>query len=151
MSRSVLTPALCAVALMMAPPLPAQSAPEVFQRALRAERVEGDLEAAVRLYSQVVEMGDRALSARALLRLGESLDRIEGPHLPNAIDLLPLARAAHDRGRRLPFRSGTLSRRATGTTHGTDRPRNRDRAHVVPAPRSSGRRVPACGSARASA
>ena len=85
MARSRLAALSCAALLALAaPPALAQSAPEVFQRALRAERVEGNLQEAVRLYGQVVEMGDRALSARALLRMGESLERIGGPGAEDA-------------------------------------------------------------------
>ena len=75
-ARSV-TAMLCA-ALFALFALPAtaqaQSASDLFQRALRVERVEGDLEEAIRLYRQVVELDDRALAARALLRIGESYD-----------------------------------------------------------------------------
>jgi Tol biopolymer transport system component len=54
----------------------AQSAADLFQRALRAERVEGELEEAIRLYGRVVELGDRTLAARALLNMGESYERL---------------------------------------------------------------------------
>lgn len=54
----------------------AQSASDLFQRALRVERVDGDLDEAIRLYRQVVELDDRTLAARALLRIGESYERL---------------------------------------------------------------------------
>lgn len=64
-------------ALLLAPATAhAQSAADLFQRALRAERVEGELEKAIGLYQQVVELDDRSLAARALLRIGESYERL---------------------------------------------------------------------------
>jgi len=67
---------LCAAALAVPLRLHAQSASELFQQALRAERVAGDLEGAIRLYRQVVELDDRQLAARALLRIGASYERL---------------------------------------------------------------------------
>lgn len=51
-------------------------AEDLFQQALRMERVSGDLEGAIRLYQQVVETGDRPLGARALIRIAESFDKL---------------------------------------------------------------------------
>lgn len=70
--------ALIAAALLAAPGMAQaqQRAADLFQRALRVERVQGDLEEAIRLYQRVVEMEDRALAARALLRIAESYERL---------------------------------------------------------------------------
>ncbi len=51
-------------------------AEDLFQQALRTERVSGDLEAAIRLYEQVVDTGDRALGARALVRIAKSYEKL---------------------------------------------------------------------------
>jgi Tol biopolymer transport system component len=51
-------------------------AEDLFQQALRMERVSGDLEGAIRLYEQVVDTGDRAYGARALIRIAESYDKL---------------------------------------------------------------------------
>lgn len=51
-------------------------AEDLFQQALRIERVSGELEEAIRIYQQVVETGDRALGARALIRIAESYDKL---------------------------------------------------------------------------
>jgi Tol biopolymer transport system component len=51
-------------------------AEDLFQQALRTERVTGDLEAAIRLYQQVVDTGDRTLGARALVRIAESYEKL---------------------------------------------------------------------------
>lgn len=51
----------------------AQSADDLFQKALAAERADGNLREAIRLYEQVVKTtSDRALAARALVRMAES-------------------------------------------------------------------------------
>jgi Tol biopolymer transport system component len=51
-------------------------AEDLFQRALRMERVTGDLEGAIRLYEQVVDTGDRTFGARSLVRIAESYERL---------------------------------------------------------------------------
>lgn len=51
-------------------------AEDLFQQALRMERVAGDLEGAIRLYEQVVDTGDRVLGARALVRMAESYQKL---------------------------------------------------------------------------
>jgi Tol biopolymer transport system component len=56
--------------------LAAQSAPDLYQQALRRERTEGDLVGAIRLYEQVVRTTDRTLAARALLRIGEAYEQL---------------------------------------------------------------------------
>lgn len=51
-------------------------AEDLFQQALRAERVSGDLDEAIRLYQQVVDTGDHSLGARALIRIAESYEKL---------------------------------------------------------------------------
>jgi Tol biopolymer transport system component len=51
-------------------------AEDLFQQALRIERISGDLEGAIRIYQQVVDTGDRALGARALIRIAESYEKL---------------------------------------------------------------------------
>lgn len=51
-------------------------AQDLYQQALRMERVSGELEEAIRLYQQVVETGDRPLGARALIRMAESYEKL---------------------------------------------------------------------------
>jgi Tol biopolymer transport system component len=53
-----------------------ERAQDLYQQALRMERVSGDLEGAIRLYLQVVETGDRTLGARALIRIAESYEKL---------------------------------------------------------------------------
>ena len=53
-----------------------ERAQDLFQQALRMERVAGDLEGAIRLYQEVVETGDRPLGARALIRIAESYEKL---------------------------------------------------------------------------
>jgi len=54
-----------------------QSGYDDFQRALRAERSEGDLERAIALYEQVVrEAPDQSLAARAQLRIGMCYEKM---------------------------------------------------------------------------
>ena len=55
----------------------AQSSYDNFQRALRAERSEGDLERAIGLYERVVrESADQSLAARAQLRIGMCYEKM---------------------------------------------------------------------------
>jgi Tol biopolymer transport system component len=51
-------------------------ADDLFQQALRLERVVGDLQGAIDLYEQVVKTGDRSLGARALIRIAESYEKL---------------------------------------------------------------------------
>ena len=57
----------------------AQSAQDLFQKALAAERADGNLQRAVELYEQIVkqfEKTDRAMVARALVHLGQAYERL---------------------------------------------------------------------------
>lgn len=49
----------------------AQSSAQLFEQALRKERTDGDLPAALGLYQQVAKGRNRELAARALIRIGE--------------------------------------------------------------------------------
>jgi len=73
-------PALTALTLaFLIPPTGGEAqerAQDLYQQALRVERVSGDLEEAIRLYQQVVETGDRVLGARALIRIAESHEKL---------------------------------------------------------------------------
>ena len=51
-------------------------AEDLFQQALRMERISGDLEGAIGLYQKVVETGDHSLGARALIRIAESYEKL---------------------------------------------------------------------------
>lgn len=74
--RSMIPLLSVAILFIATAPAQAQSASDLFQRALRVERVEGDLDEAIQLYRQVVELDDRPLAARALLRIAESYERM---------------------------------------------------------------------------
>ena len=56
----------------------AQSGADLFQQALRMERVDGDLTAAIALYQRILEehAADRALSARVLVQLGQAYEKM---------------------------------------------------------------------------
>jgi mono/diheme cytochrome c family protein len=58
--------------------LAAQNAREIYQRGLVQEHANGNLQAAIALYSQAAEMAgrDRALAARALIRIAESREKL---------------------------------------------------------------------------
>ncbi len=62
--------------VLLAPGLGAQSASDLYQQALRKERAGTDLAAAIQLYQRVVAGGDRNLGARALIRIGETYERM---------------------------------------------------------------------------
>ena len=66
------------VAVMLHADVSAQRGSETFSRALAAEKADGDLRGAIRLYEQAIrEAGkDRQLAARALLRIGECYRRL---------------------------------------------------------------------------
>lgn len=85
MSRTLAALVMGALLSGLAPEAQAQSAEVLYQRALRKEQVQGDLDAAIKLFRQVVAAGDRALAARALVRIGRSYERLgragaEGPY-----------------------------------------------------------------------
>lgn len=74
-------PGLCVLAFLalVNPPAGlAQSGPDLFQQALRKERVDGDLKAAIALYERILKQypADRPLAARALVQLGESYEKL---------------------------------------------------------------------------
>jgi hypothetical protein len=65
------------VALIGAPTSAYSQRPDdLYQQALRKERAEGDLEGAIKLYRQVAGATDRALAARALVKIGEAYERL---------------------------------------------------------------------------
>lgn len=62
---------------------------ELFQKALVAERTSGDLERAIDLYRRVIdESQDRSLTARALLRLGKTYEKLGREEARNAYQRL---------------------------------------------------------------
>lgn len=65
-------------ALCSAAPLMAQSAADLFQQALRKERVDGDLKAAIAMYRRLIQEhpSDRAVVARALNQLGSAYEKM---------------------------------------------------------------------------
>jgi Tol biopolymer transport system component len=69
---------LVAALTLAAPRVVAQSANDLFQKALAKERAEGQIEAAIQLYEQVVRefASDRVLAARALVQLGRCYERL---------------------------------------------------------------------------
>jgi Tol biopolymer transport system component len=75
--RALLVLIVAAVAVS-APRVAAQSGNDLFQKALAKERAEGQLDAAIQLYEQVVRefAADRPLAARALLQVGRCYDRL---------------------------------------------------------------------------
>jgi Tol biopolymer transport system component len=62
--------------MISATPLSAQTMDDLYQRALRRERVTGDLKGAIDLYQQVARGPNRPLAARALLRMGEAYEKL---------------------------------------------------------------------------
>jgi len=56
----------------------AQSGHDLFQKALAAERADGDMQRAIQLYERIAKefAADRALSAKALLRLGDCYQKV---------------------------------------------------------------------------
>jgi Tol biopolymer transport system component len=97
-----------AAALLVAPlQLGAQSGNDLFQKALAKERAEGQLDAAIQLYEQVVRefAADRPLAARALLQIGRCYERLGKDGAQKAYDRLvrdygdqrPAADEARDR------------------------------------------------------
>lgn len=76
--HAVTAVALAVIVVTAAVHVSAQQGYDTFQRALAAEKSEGNLNAAIRLYQQTIrEAGtDRALAARAWLRIGECYRRM---------------------------------------------------------------------------
>lgn len=80
-----------AAALLVAPlQLGAQSGNDLFQKALSKERAEGQLDAAIQLYEQVVRefATDRPLAAKALLQIGRCHERLGKDGAQKAYDRL---------------------------------------------------------------
>lgn len=78
-SRSLkLAAILVAVAALVVGRVSAQSGYDLFQKALAAERADGDMQQAIRLYERVAKefTNDRALTAKALLRLGDCYQKV---------------------------------------------------------------------------
>src|SRR5687768_16524480 len=98
---------LAAALVLLAADLVAQSGNDLFQKALAKERAEGQLEAAIQLYEQVVRdfAGDRPLAAKALLQIGRCYERLGKDGAQKAYDRLvrdygdqrPAADEARDR------------------------------------------------------
>ncbi|NJD08947.1 MAG: hypothetical protein FIB01_00390, partial [Gemmatimonadetes bacterium] len=61
--------------LLWAGSVQAQTSAQLYEQALRKERTEGDLPAAIALYQRVAAGADRELAARALIRAGELYER----------------------------------------------------------------------------
>lgn len=128
MTRAAFT--LTLALALLAPPMPtlAQNAHDLLQQALRKERVEGDISAAIALYRRVVaeHPEERAAVASALVRLGrahESRDPVEAERLYERVvsgyaDQADAAAAARDRLAEL--------RRAPGGNQGPSQQRLRE-------------------------
>ena len=84
MKTRILTVAILALTIFATPCL-AQSANDLFQQALVKERTDGDLTAAIGLYERVVDAStNRSLSARALVQIGKSYERLGMDEAVNA-------------------------------------------------------------------
>ncbi len=77
-----------AIALSPTAPVLAQEGHDLYQQALRAENVQGDLQAAIELYWRVVRSSDRELAARALVRIGQSHERLGQAEAEEAYNLV---------------------------------------------------------------
>jgi Tol biopolymer transport system component len=86
MTRLVLIAAL----LILGPSLSGQSGTDLFQKGLAKERAEGQLEAAIQLYEQIVRefAADRPLAAKALLQIGRCYERLGKDGAQKAYDRL---------------------------------------------------------------
>ena len=84
MRAKVISGTLLALALSFA--LMAQNPQEVYQRGLVQEHSKGNLDEAIRLYSQVAKSAgkDRGLAAKALIRIAGSQEKLG--HQTEAID-----------------------------------------------------------------
>jgi Tol biopolymer transport system component len=78
MRPRVVLAASIALFVVMTSSLFAEKAHDLYQQALVAERAQGDLQKAIRLYQQVVDQAgsDRALAVRALLQLGGAYEKL---------------------------------------------------------------------------
>ena len=79
MNKQTFVAIVIVLAILSAIPLAgARQGVDLFQKALAVERADGDLRQAIRLYEQVVKenAGDRALVARALLRIAECQEKL---------------------------------------------------------------------------
>lgn len=78
MKRIALTCLVALLTLTGASPVTAQGGNDLFQQALRKERVDGDLKSAIALYQRILkEQGaDRALSAKTLVQLGQAYEKL---------------------------------------------------------------------------
>lgn len=94
LSRTLLAAVIAGSSLWLlasAPPVPAPQDPEVqFQRAVQLETIEGNLDAAIDLYQQVIKNNgnNRAIAARALLRLGGCYEKQGNAQASKAYELL---------------------------------------------------------------
>ena len=78
--RPALGPLLVVTLVVAAvPEARAQSPQALYQQALRAETVRGDLEQAVALFQRVTTAPDRLLAARALIHIGRAYERLGRP------------------------------------------------------------------------
>ena len=82
MNRLIIIAAIFALVFITGHSALAQSGYDLFQKGLVAERTQGDLEEAIRLYEQIIKdhKDDRALVAKALVQMGgcyEKLGRAE--------------------------------------------------------------------------
>lgn len=78
MKRIVLSCLVVLLTLTGASPALAQGGNDLFQQALRKERIDGDLKAAIALYQRILkEQGaDRALCAKTLVQLGQAYEKL---------------------------------------------------------------------------
>lgn len=70
--------------LVFAAAASAQNPSDLYQQALLRERSHGDLKGAIALYHRVAQGSDRALAARALLRMGEAYEKLGQKEALNA-------------------------------------------------------------------
>ncbi|HUP44538.1 MAG TPA: LpqB family beta-propeller domain-containing protein [Thermoanaerobaculia bacterium] len=77
---------MIAVVILTMPSAYASKADDLYQQALVAERAQGDLQKAIRLYQTVVEQAgsDRGLAVRALLQLGAAYEKLGKSEAKNA-------------------------------------------------------------------
>jgi Tol biopolymer transport system component len=115
-----LTWILLATALvLLAVDLAAQSGHDLFQKALAKERAEGQLDAAIQLYEQVVRdfAADRPLAAKALLQMGRCYERLGKDGARKAYD-----RVVRDYGDQPTMAGEARARLAALAPAGTRRP-----------------------------
>ena len=131
---------LAAALTLAAPRVVAQSGNDLFQKALAKERAEGQLDAAIQLYEQVVRdfAADRPLAAKALLQIGRCHERLGKGGAQKAYDRLVRdyadQRTAADEARaRLAALAGTG---AAGSRHAGQRAGGMSSRHVWTLPGS---------------